>query len=235
MPSFGCRCGRGIPLIQIPLDNGGHILRDTDHTAREMAVQSITAYIMALLQGERERFVKPLEGWLSPEASDAEVIQYLLSDALWKASLETFQCYFCGRIWIEDSLNPGHFNSYRPDGKWRGTFAVHPSGFLGYAEETAFFQYRFEGIERQGDNAIVTFSHGDNEQITVRFLDVVSIEKKVNHDWIHPTGEGLRVMALGQWEAEPPYHRYVFEDYYFNNEPGYLAIVARRYEIVDVG
>src|SRR5579883_2616722 len=104
MSSLLCHCGRSISLVCIPLDNGAHFLRDTDELARQAIAQKISAYIQAIRAGKREAFIETFDDLISPDDSDADIINFLLDWSFAENSLEAFQCNSCGRIWIEDNM-----------------------------------------------------------------------------------------------------------------------------------
>jgi hypothetical protein len=115
MSKLGCECGGIISDTTDNIPYKGSIIRDQDDEALyDSMAADIGAFINALLQGEREKWIRGyfLPGYPVEGIGDEEVVSDIFSRHLLPRRLDIYQCMECGSIKIQKAPESNEFSSF---------------------------------------------------------------------------------------------------------------------------
>ena len=229
MGQMGCTCGNRIGLVVSHSPHTAHVIAEQDLQGINARVAHlVSAYLDAAANDTKDQFYEEYHRFPRPDATHGEIIAGIVDTLIFDVTRPAYQCIYCGRIWFESRGSELPL-PFKPEREWRGLLETQPEDFLGYEPQPALHDCKLQSVEQHEDRVDVTFTDGSDQHVLVRFHGVKSLEQKISHD----DKGGFYAHFLGRWKSTPPFHRYLFEDYYDRADGDYLAIVAEGYTLLD--
>jgi len=230
MAQFGCSCGNRIGLNVVPSRYDASVLGDEGSETASAEIDRVSAeFFEAVGRGRRAEWVRAFYNSADDRAVENMDDATILSDIQMRAELPhrrgMHQCERCGRLWLQIRPGGNLYAPFRPETEeWRGILERSGDDLVGYISGRDIHDALVRDIVREGDTATVILSRRDGSTLAAVFRGVAAVR-----EWTPEYDGQRRVRFLGEWRAEAPLRRYLFDSASQSRQP-LLEVIAREME-----
>ena len=116
MSKFVCKCGEIIRDQKDNLPYKGYLFSDTELFGLfDKISKDIAEFIQARIAGKQTEWISDYFGKIYPCTNDEAVVHDIVSAHLISADLDLYQCYKCGRLYVEHRDNSSRLEIFFPE------------------------------------------------------------------------------------------------------------------------